>query len=198
MTFARRYITLPTRHTIMNKEEKEIWKEIDGFPDYEISNLGRVCSFKGKYPRILKPRKNSCGYLQVTLCISGKMIEKKIHRLVAEAFIPNPKNKPEVNHIDEDKSNNIADNLEWVTCRENNNHGTRNKRAAESRMNYKSFSKSVVQYTTDGVFLAEYPSTMEAERVTGIDRSSICHVCRGKYKTAGGYIWLYEEGGETC
>lgn len=192
MTFARRYITLPTRHTIMNKEEKEIWKEIDGFPDYEVSNLGRVCSFKGKYPKILKPWKNSCGYLAVGICTGRKRVMKRVHRLVAEAFIPNLKNKPEVNHIDEDKLNNVAENLEWVTRRENCNHGTRNKRMAETQ------GKTVIQYTTDGVFVAEYPSTHEAERVTGISQADISKACRGKLKTAGGYIWCYEEGGETC
>lgn len=192
MTLARRYITLPTRHTIMNKEEKEIWKEIDGFPDYEVSNLGRVCSFKKKYPRIMKPGKSSSGYLQVILCMGGKHVTKRIHRLVAEAFVPNLENKPTVNHIDENKENNVAENLEWATCGENINHGTRNKRDAETK------GKVVVQYTTGGVFVAEYPSTHEAHRVTGIAQSSICQVCRGKKKTAGGYLWLYEEGGETC
>lgn len=193
MTFARRYITLPTRHTIMNgKEEKEIFREIDGFPDYEVSNLGRVCSFKGKYPRIMKPRNNQWGYPYVTLCHDGKHVMKRVHRLVAEAFVPNPENKPEVNHIDEDKSNNIVDNLERVTRKENCNHGTRNSRLA------KSLSRTVIQYTIGGVFMAEYSSTHEAERITGISQSHICQACRGKQKTAGGYLWLYEEGGETC
>lgn len=198
MTLVRRYITLPTRHTIMNKEEKEIFREIDGFPDYEVSNLGRVCSFKGKYPKILKPKKNRYGYLYVILYTDGNKVTKKVHRLVAEAFIPNPENKPEVNHIDEDKENNVADNLEWVTNRENCNRGTRNKRMAEALLNRGDLSKPVVQYTSDGVFMALYLSTHEAERVTGISQANICSVCQGKRKTAGGYIWCYEEGGETC
>jgi hypothetical protein len=176
----------------MNKEEKEIFREIDGFPDYEVSNLGRVCSFKGKYPKILKPGKNRYGYLYVILYNGGKMIGKTIHRLVAEAFVPNTENKPQVNHIDENKGNNVAENLEWVTPMENSNHGTRNKRMAETK------GKAVVQYTTNGVFMAEYLSIAEAGRVTGINQSHISEVCQGKRKTAGGYIWLYEEGGETC
>lgn len=176
----------------MNGKEKEIFREIDGFHDYEISNLGRVCSFKGKYPRILKPKKNRYGYLYVILYTDGNKVTKSIHRLVAEAFVPNPENKPEVNHIDEDKENNVAENLEWVTHRENINHGTGIRRMAETK------GKVVVQYTIDGVFIAEYNSLAEVERVTGIDHSSISKVCQGKLKTAGGYIWLYEEGGETC
>lgn len=174
------------------KEEKEIFREIDGFPDYEVSNLGRVCSFKGRYPRILKPVKSSSGYLQVIMYTDRKRVTKTIHRLVAEAFLPNLDNKPQINHIDENKGNNVVENLEWVTCRGNCNHGTRNKRVTEAR------SKAVVQYTPDGVFMALYPSIKEAERVTGIAKSNICCVCRGKKKTAGGYIWCYEEGGETC
>lgn len=176
----------------MNGKEKEIWKEIDGFPDYEVSNLGRVCSFKGRYPRILKLVKDQYGYLQVILYTGRKKVTKKVHRLVAEAFVPNPENKPQVNHIDENKLNNEVDNLEWVTCGENINHGTGIRRSTEAR------SKAVVQYTTDGVFMDLYSSLMEAERVTGIAKSSICQVCRGKRKTAGGYEWCYEEGGETC
>lgn len=191
-------VTCPYAFSIMNGKEKEIFREIDGFPDYEISNLGRVCSFKGRYPKILKPYKNRYGYLTVTLCHDGKMVTKKVHRLVAEAFVPNPENKPEVNHIDEDKENNVAENLEWVMRRENVNHDTGIKRSAEALLNRKDLSKPVVQYTTGGVFLAEYSSIREAERVTGIFHTSICQACRGKLKTAGGYIWCYEEGGETC
>lgn len=198
MTLARRYITLPTRHTIMNEKEKEIFREIDGFPDYEISNLGRVCSFKGKYPKILKPRKNHKGYLQILLWQGRKGITKKVHRLVAEAFVPNPENKPQINHIDENKGNNVVDNLEWVTCRENNNHGTRNRRMAEALLNREDLSKPVVQYPTDGVFMAEYSSIHEAGRITGIAYQNIYKVCRGKRKTAGGYLWLYDGEEESC
>lgn len=176
----------------MNGKEKEIFREIDGFPDYEVSNLGRVCSFKGKYLKIMKLRKDRYGYPIVGIYSGRKQVKKTVHRLVAEAFVPNLKNKPEVNHIDEDKMNNVAENLEWVTPVENCNHGTRNRRMAETK------GKAVVQYTTGGVFLAEYPSIMEAGRVTGISQSHISEVCHGKRKTAGGYIWCYEEGGETC
>ena len=158
----------------MNGKEKEIFREIDGFPDYEISNLGRVCSFKGRYPKILKPRKNRWGYLYVILYTGRKRATKRVHRLVAEAFVSNPENKPQVNHIDEDKENNMAENLEWVTCGENINHGTGIRRRAEAQ------GKAVVQYTSDEVFMDLYSSLAEAERITGINKSHIC------------------QGGETC
>lgn len=91
----------------------------------------------------MKPRKIQ-GYLYVNLYTGRKRATKRVHRLVAEAFVSNPENKPQVNHIDEDKENNTAENLEWVTCKENCNHGTRNKRMAEAQ------GKPVVQYTTGG------------------------------------------------
>ena len=122
----------------------ELWKDIkdyEGF--YQVSNLGRVKSLsrsiydsrgymiyrKGK---IKKPSFDKNGYPQIGLCKNGTVITRKIHRLVAEAFIPNPENKPEINHKDEDKLNNCVDNLEWVTEKENVNYGYGAKRRAES------------------------------------------------------------------
>ena len=122
----------------------ELWKDIkdyEGF--YQVSNLGRVKSLsrsiydsrgymiyrKGK---IKKPSVDKNGYPQIGLCKNGTVITRKIHRLVAETFIPNPENKPEINHKDEDKLNNCVDNLEWVTEKENVNYGYGAKRRAES------------------------------------------------------------------
>ena len=110
----------------MNFEQlKEVWKDIEGYEDrYQVSNLGRMK--RVITGRILKSGKNRGGYLYVNLCKNGKYKTHKIHRQVAQAFIPNPENKPEINHIDEDKSNNVISNLEWSTRKENVNHGTRN------------------------------------------------------------------------
>ena len=122
----------------------ELWKDIANYEgSYQISNLGRVKSLsrsiydsrgyiihrKGK---IKKPSFDKNGYPQIGLCKNGTVITRKIHRLVAEAFIPNPENKPEINHKDEDKTNNCVDNLEWVTEKENVNYGYGAKRRAKS------------------------------------------------------------------
>ena len=111
---------------------KEIWKDIKGYEGiYQVSNFGRIKSSYTK--RILKGGKNKAGYLLVGLYKQGVLSRKSIHRLVAEAFIPNPDNKPEVNHIDENKTNNMVSNLEWMTAKENINHGTRNERSNITR-----------------------------------------------------------------
>lgn len=100
---------------------KEVFVEIKGFDGYFISNFGRIL---GKSGKILKTYENYKGYLKVGLVVSGKKstVKKRVHRLVAQAFIPNPDNLPEVNHKDLNKQNNRVDNLEWVTGEENRKH----------------------------------------------------------------------------
>lgn len=158
--------------------KEEIWKIILDFPDYKVSNLGRIKSYKYDKinGRLLKLTPNKNGYIQVWLC--NEHIGKKqiyVHRLVAEAFILNPENKPEVNHINEDKENNEWYNLEWVTSEENNNHGTRIERT----------QKKVRCIETGKI----YPSIKEAREKTGINH--IHSVCKGYAKTSGGLHWEY-------
>lgn len=121
--------------------EKEIWKKIDWSPDYEISNYGRIKSYKhdkinGKLRKLRPDPKR--GYVTIRLpnIYTGQYKRTGIHRLVAESFIPNPDNKEQVNHIDENKANNYFKNLEWTTSKENCNHGTRNERLGESQREY--------------------------------------------------------------
>lgn len=122
----------------------EQWKSIAGYEGlYEVSNLGRVRSLKFGKTKILKPGRVGGGYLIVKLlkdCIRKNM---KVHRLVAEAFIPNPNKLKTVNHKDEDKTNNNVNNLEWMTLADNLNYGTRNKRTAEANVNNPKRSKQV-------------------------------------------------------
>ena len=168
----------------------EQWKAIAGYEGlYEVSDKGRVKSLgnnKFGKEKILKPQKTYDGYLQVDLYKDGKLKHSKVHRLVAEAFIQNPNNLYTVNHKDEVKTNNVASNLEWMSRKDNNNYGTHNKRVAEA------LSKQVQMFDkSTGELLATFPSTNEADRVTGIDHGNISKCCLGKYKSAGGYIWRY-------
>ena len=144
---------------------KEVWKDIKGYEGlYQVSNMGRVktlahvtiCKNGIMLPvkeRILEPGKKRNGYLRVDLC-DGRDKTKQfyVHRLVCEAFHKNLENKPCVNHIDENRANNAASNLEWCTYRENNNHGSRTARIAKTQ------SKSVGQYTTDGELVKVWQS----------------------------------------
>lgn len=173
-----------------------IKKEVEGYPGYYACNDGQIwderrqCYLKQCY-RSIKQRR----YLCVTMKKDGKFKVVNVHRLIAKAFIPNPFNLPEVNHKDEDPTNNAANNLEWCSRIYNNNYGSRNKRAGESQRNRKDVSKKVVQYDLNGNKIAEFPSAMEAHRQTQIGRSTICRVCNHKprYHTAGGYVWRWAE-----
>lgn len=173
----------------------EEWKSIFGFEGlYEVSSEGRVRSLgndKSRKTKILRPVKDSGGYLRVNLCKNGEVKKFRVHRLVAEAFIPNPFNKPQVNHKTEDKTQNSVDCLEWVTCKENQNYGSRNERISKAHINHPKRSKPVIQYTKEGEFVAEYPSASEAERQTGIKQGNISACCNGKLKSAGDYYWRY-------
>ncbi len=114
---------------------KEIWKDIPNYENlYQISNLGRVRSLHNRYKnkQYLKPCANSKGYLLVSLCKNHIQKAFNIHRLVAEAFIPNPNNYPCINHIDENKENNIFTNLEWCTYQYNNTYGHRIEKSVKS------------------------------------------------------------------
>ena len=160
----------------------EEWRDIKGYEGlYQVSSEGRIKSLKWNKERILKPSMDKDGYLLVTLCAGGKPKTLKVHRLVCEAFHENPDNKPQVNHINEDKADNRACNLEWCTCKQNVNHGSRNERV----------SKPVGQYSLDGKLIKLWPSTMEVQRQTGFSQGNISQVANGKYKQAYGCIWKY-------
>ena len=172
---------------------------------YQVSNLGRVKSLdrpKRNYDintglfttitiqgKIRKPRLTSFGYYTILLSKNGKRKWFFIHRLVAEAFIPNPDNLLQVNHKDENKLNNNVENLEWCDAKYNSNYGTRNKRISKIKTNNTYNTKSVLCVETGIV----YSSTREAARQTGIRNTNISSCARKQYgyKTAGGYHWKY-------
>lgn len=165
---------------------EEIWKNID--ERYSVSNLGRVKSNYVNKIRILKPFKNHYGYLMVNLRGSNFNKTISVHRLVALYFIPNPENLKEVNHKDEDKTNNCVENLEWCTTKYNCNYGTRNKRKAEN------CRKNIFSVDRFGN-ITHYNSRNEAAELTGIDATSISKSLSAdekRNKTAGGCIWFYD------
>lgn len=116
----------------------------------------------------------------------------RLHRVLAEAFIPNPDNLPQVNHKDENPENNNIGNLEWCTAKDNSNYGTRNERISEKMTNGK-LSKKVAQYTLDGKLVKIWPSVMEIVRQLGYSQGNISMCCIGKRPTAYGYVWKYIE-----
>lgn len=172
------------------KEEKkmievETFVKIDGFENYEVSNLGKVRNMKNG--RILKPKLQKNGYLTYCLSENNKQKRLYLHRIIAIAFIDNPDEKPCVNHIDENKLNNDLSNLEWCTARENLVHGTRMKRIAEK------LSQKVIQLDLNGNVLNIFKSMRQAERETGVFASNISSCCNGKAKSAGGFKWRKNE-----
>ena len=146
--------------------------------------------------KILKPAADGGGYLYVSLHKDNKAKNHKVHRLVANAFIENPEGLNEVNHKDEDKTNNTVDNLEWCSHKENCNYGTRNHRVAEAN------SIPIDMLTKDGEFIRQFPSAMEAKRylrTNGFPKASVSHIiecCKGRehYNTAYGFKWRYAQG----
>ena len=170
---------------------EKFWKEIpDTDGKYLISTDGEVMAisrrvkfgnvFRWTKTNIRTARKKENGYLELE--ILGK--HHYIHRLVAEAFIPNPDNLPCINHKDENKENNSVENLEWCDYSYNANYGTRTKRAKE-----KQFGDRFVVINLDTGEV--YKTPKDASRATGIHNDSISRVCKGQSKTAGGYRWRY-------
>ena len=189
----------------------EIWKTViyDGeiYDNFKVSNLGKIMNLNyyntGK-AKLMKPYDIGHGYLQVNLYKNKETKHCYVHRLVAEAFLPNPENKPCINHkiegekgksmnfvffnedgsVDEEKTT-----IEWATYEENNNYGTRNERIAKTMTNGKT-SKKVLQLSLSGEFIREWESTKECER-NGFNRGNIVSCCQGKRKSADGFRWEY-------
>lgn len=176
--------------------EREIFAQIKGFEGkYLISTYGRVKSLnfhRTNKSGFMRLQKNHKGYLIVWLSKNGKDKCYFVHRLVAEAFIPNWFDDPQVNHIDENKENNNIDNLEWCDNRYNANYGTAIERRVKKQINGKK-SKPVLQYTLDGEFVKEWSSENECER-NGFNQRHVSSCCRGEYgrKSHKGYIWKFK------
>lgn len=188
-------------------KQKIEWRDVEGYEGYyQINNVGKVYSCHSH--RLLTPYVSSDGYLRVNLSIRGKVKIKMLHVLIANAFIANPYNFPIVNHIDGNKKNPLPNNLEWVTYSENSKHAfkhglskisdkARKKASENAKANgSKTTSRPVIQYSIDGVIIAEYPSIKAASRMTGANDGYIGSVCKRKKYTAAGFVWRYKDDPE--
>lgn len=185
----------------------EMWADVLGWEGiYQISDQGRLKSFK-VYPEGVILKLNNCkgDYFRVVLQSIGKTRKSiSVHRLVAEHFIPNPQRLPEVNHIDGNKQNNRADNLEWCTRKDNLAHANYlHPEMIERFLDYNKYERprTVLQFSKSGVLLDTFPNAVEAGKATGICTRNILQVANktpyganGLFrKTAGGYIWRFAE-----
>ena len=178
-------------------EEKEIWKDIEGFEGYYmVSNLGNVKSLgngnsNNSKERILKPWKDSNGYHQVKLYKDGKRKIYAVHRLVAQAFIqfvPQEGVMYDIDHRNTDRTDNRAINLCWVTRSQNLFNPITNSK----------LSKPVLGISKINGLILEFPSTMEASRQTGIAYQNICACCNGKRNSAGEFYWMYKNNNDDA
>ena len=187
---------------------EEVWKDIEGYEGlYQVSNLGRVKSLSRidslgrKYKEKMLRQSNSRGYLHICLSKDNNRKGYQTHRLVAQAFVSNPKNKPQVNHIDEDKTNNQANNLNWMTSKENNDWGTRKSRAIKSSINNpkrdylrlgKKFSKPIYYINEKGEKIC-FSGIHEAARVLNATASGISANLNGRLKTYRGFVFMFDK-----
>lgn len=189
----------------------EIWKDVEGYEGlYQVSDMGNVRSFdrtirvkrgNDEYDlpiqgRILRPQARMHGYLSVWLYkLDGRRKQESVHRLVATAFCERSDEDTEVNHKNEIKTDNRAENLEWCTRIENTNHGSAIQRRSETRKKLRIGWKAVRQYDLQGNFIKEYQSLAEAEKQTGISAGNICNYIHNKnhYSHVGGFKWKYAE-----
>lgn len=183
---------------------QEEWRDVVGCEGcYEVSNLGRVRGVARTLkdgrcwkPRVMKLIKHPAGYLQIRLSsANGIKNTYKVHRLVAMAFIPNPNNLPQIDHIDGNRANNTAENLRWCTAGENSNNPITRSRMSCSAHISKIGKFGKLNNATKPVVCIEtgilYWGTHEVNRKLGIDGSHVTSVCKGKQKTCGGYHWRY-------
>ena len=180
----------------------EIWKDIEGYPLYMVSNMGRVKNVDRNI--ILTPLNNGNGYKYVQLWKGGRH-KYYIHRLVAASFIPNPENKAEVDHINGNRSDNTVwlnedgsinydkTNLRWATKFENMNNPVTTNRMSTAKKNQEkgNHQTPIIQYDLNGNFIKQYPTIKEASMETGTYKKSISSCASGRYKTAGGFKWKY-------
>jgi hypothetical protein len=173
------------KNNTKQEQEQEEWRDLPVellLSKYQISNLGKIRNKTNNYILTQKPRLS--GYIQNGLFLDNNETKQfYIHVLVAKTFIPNPENKPTVNHINKNKSDNSVINLSWATYTEQN--------YKENKNEYKTTGKSINQYDLNGIFIKKWEKAIDAERELNIDRRNILSVLKGKNKTSSGFIWSY-------
>lgn len=181
----------------------EHWKPVSGYEGrYEVSDFGRVKSLpktvvtvaytRHTVERILKPSPDGKGYLMVWLYKDDIRHSHKVARLVAEAFIPNPENKPQIDHINTIKTDNRVENLRWVTGKENiHNPITYKKNADSKRGSLNGKARKISQYTMSGDIIRQWNCIADVKRELGFGHSHIIQCCRGYRSNAYGYVWRY-------
>lgn len=179
----------------------EVWRDVKDYEGlYQVSNLGRVIGLKSG--KIIKPSLVN-GYHRISLCKQNIVKNVLIHRLVAEAFVFNPDNKPYVDHINTNRTDNRVFNLHWVSKKENNNNPLTKKKYSEIHIGSKNKqygnigkfnhrSKSVLQYDLNDNFIKEWECCMDIQRELGVNHCNISNCCSGRIKSAGGYVWKYK------
>ena len=192
---------------------KEIWKDIEGYEGlYQVSNLGRVKSLERKIRKrngyrtikelIKKPTLGKNGYLKICLCKNCRVKFYSLHRIVAETFIPNPENKPQVDHINTNKTDNRVENLRWCTNKENDNNPLSRLHRSERQLGEKNcrwgmrgkkciFSKPIIQLSLKGEYIRTWDCARDVYRELGICYRTISSVLKGRGHTAGGFKWKY-------
>lgn len=168
--------------------DKTEWREVKEYNHYEVNQFGEIRHRIRK--KILKPRINN-GYQYVNFKINGKNINFSVHRIVANAFIPNPNGYTEVNHKDYNRSNNCVDNLEWVSSSQNKYH------AFLKEENKKSRGKAVNQYTKEGILIKTFDTITEAAQTLGCCAAAISNCCLKRTKTSQGFLWSFVESSTT-
>lgn len=168
---------------------EEIFREIEGFEGlYAVSNFGRIKSLRKNI--YLRYAANNAGYAIVILSKGGNQYKFYVHRLVAKAFVPNEKGYNEINHIDEVKTNNVSENLEWVNHSQNMRHGTIRSRISKAQTN-RSNSRTILQSDLEGNPIKIWPSAKEIERVLGFAPSYVSACCRGEFKQCHNFRFEY-------
>ena len=165
------------------------WREVKEYSNYEVNQFGEIRHKTRK--KILKPRSNNGGYQYVNFKINGKNINFAVHRIVANAFIPNPNGYTEINHKDYDRTNNCVDNLEWVNSSQNKQHAYLKDENKNSR------GKAVVQRSKDGVYIKTFETISKAAKEMNCSVSAISNCCLGRTKTSQGFLWSFVEGSTT-